>query len=163
MVASALGEGSTFTIYLPEAEMPPGRAAATEATFSPATGGRGHRILLVEDNVHLGKVCSELLQDLGYATEWAADAGQALELIGRDQWAFDLVFSDVIMPGMNGVELATLIRERYPHLPVVLTSGYSSALAESAHYGFELIRKPYSVEALARTLRKAIPERSSNG
>jgi DNA-binding NtrC family response regulator len=73
------------------------------------------------------------------------------------------VFSDVIMPGMNGVELATLIRERYPHLPVVLTSGYSSALAESAHHGFELIRKPYSVEALSRTLRRAIPERSSSG
>jgi len=63
------------------------------------------------------------------------------------------------MPGMNGVELATIIRKQYPHLPVVLTSGYSSALAESAHHGFELIQKPYSVEALSHTLRKAIQER----
>jgi DNA-binding NtrC family response regulator len=70
------------------------------------------------------------------------------------------VFSDVIMPGMNGVELATVIRERYPGLPVVLTSGYSSVLADNAHHGFELIQKPYSVEALSRILRKAISERS---
>jgi len=162
VVASVLGEGSTFTIYLPEAENPPGRNSVPEAKFDPVSGGRGRRVLLVEDNEHVGKVSSELLQDLGYATEWAADARQALDLLDRDQWAFDLVFSDVIMPGINGVELATIIRERYPHLPVVLTSGYSSALAESAHYGFELIRKPYSVEALARTLRKAMPERSSS-
>ena len=163
VVESALGEGSTFTVYLPQAEMPSGLEDTALADFGATVSGRGHRILLVEDNEHVGKVSSELLQDLGYATEWAADARQALDLIARDQWAFDLVFSDVIMPGMNGVELATIIRERHPHLPVVLTSGYSSALAESAHHGFELIRKPYSVEALSRILRKAIPERSSNG
>jgi len=62
---------------------------------------------------------------------------------------------------MNGVELATIIRERHPHLPVVLTSGYSSVLAENAHQGFELIQKPYSVEVLSRALRRAILERSS--
>jgi PAS domain S-box-containing protein len=163
VVESVLGEGSTFTIYLPQAATPSRRRNAADADFHPGTSGRGHRILLVEDDEHVGKVSSELLHDLGYATEWAADARQALELIARDQWAFDLVFSDVIMPGMNGVELATIIRERHPHLPVVLTSGYSSALAESADHGFELIRKPYSVEALSRALRKAIPERSSSG
>ena len=63
------------------------------------------------------------------------------------------------MPGMNGVELATVIRERYPGLPVVLTSGYSNVLAENAHHGFELVQKPYSVEVLSRTLRKAIAAR----
>ena len=76
----------------------------------------------------------------------------------KDEFSADLVFSDVIMPGMNGVELAGLIRERYPGLPVVLTSGYSNVLAESAHQGFELIQKPYSVELLSRILRKAISE-----
>ena len=58
-----------------------------------------------------------------------------------------------------GNQLAVVIRERYPGLPVVLTSGYSSVLADHAHRGFELIQKPYSVEALSRTLRKAISER----
>jgi len=60
---------------------------------------------------------------------------------------------------MNGVELATIIRERYPGLPIVLTSGYSSVLAENAHHGFELVQKPYSVEMLSRVIRKAIGER----
>lgn len=60
------------------------------------------------------------------------------------------------MPGMNGVELAATIRERYPGLPVVLTSGYSNVLAENADRGFDLIHKPYSVEVLSRALRKAI-------
>jgi PAS domain S-box-containing protein len=163
VVESTLGQGSTFTIYLPQAEMPSGIDDAVLPDSGATASGRGHRILLVEDNEYVGKVSCELLQDLGYATEWAADARQALDLIAKDQWAFDLVFSDVIMPGMNGVELATVIRKRHPHLPVVLTSGYSSALAESAHHGFELISKPYSVEALSRILRKAIPGRSSGG
>ena len=158
VVVSRLGAGSTFTIYLPQAEAPDAGADVTPANFDVMTTGRGHRILLVEDNKHVGRVSTEVLEDLGYAIKWADDAKQALKLIAEDEGAFDLVFSDVIMPGMNGVELATIIRERYPHLPIVLTSGYSSALAESAHRGFELIQKPYSLEALSRTLRKAILE-----
>ena len=65
------------------------------------------------------------------------------------------------MPGMNGVELAGIIRERFPGLPVVLTSGYSDVLAANVHHGFELIQKPYSVESLSRILRKAISEQRS--
>jgi DNA-binding NtrC family response regulator len=114
---------------------------------------------VVEDNEDVGQFSTELLQDLGYAIKWVTNAREALEVLATDELAFDLVFSDVIMPGMNGVELAVVIRERYPGLPVVLTSGYSSVLAENAHRGFELIQKPYSVEALSRTLRKAISER----
>ena len=113
----------------------------------------------MEDNEEVGQFSTELLQDLGYTTKRASNAKQALALIAADKLAFDLVFSDVIMPGMNGVEFATILREQYPELPVVLTSGYSSVLAENAHHGFELIQKPYSVEALSRTLRKAILER----
>ena len=86
----------------------------------------------------------------------ASMASAALAILSEDEFAVDLVFSDVIMPGMNGVELAGIIRERYPGLPVVLTSGYSNVLAENAHRGFELIQKPYSVELLSRILRKAI-------
>ena len=136
---------------------------ATQRNLEAAISGRGHRILVVEDNEEVGRFSTELLQDLGYATRRADNARQALALIAADQSAFDLVFSDVIMPGMNGVELATIIREQHPHLPVVLTSGYSSVLAENAHHGFELIQKPYSVEALSRALRKAILERSPTG
>jgi PAS domain S-box-containing protein len=159
VVDSVLGEGSTFTIYLPQAEAPSSHAGITAVNIEATTSGRGHRILVVEDNEDVGKFSTELLQDLGYATKRADNAKQALALIAADETAFDLVFSDVIMPGMNGVELATIIRERYPDLPVVLTSGYSSVLAENAHHGFKLIQKPYSVEALSRALQRAILER----
>ncbi|MGZ5874543.1 MAG: PAS domain S-box protein [Bradyrhizobium sp.] len=160
VAASKLKEGSTFTIYLPQAETPVSHTDIGAANIEAAMGGRGHRILVVEDNEDVGRFSTELLQDLGYSTRRADNAKQALALISADQSAFDLVFSDVIMPGMNGVELATIIRQQYPHLPVVLTSGYSSVLAENAHQGFELIQKPYSVEALSRTLRRAISERA---
>ena len=90
----------------------------------------------------------------------AAEAAGALKILDENEFSVDLVFSDVIMPGMNGVELAGIIRDRYPGLPVVLTSGYSNVLAENAHRGFELIQKPYSVEQLSRILRKAISDKA---
>ncbi|HEY0329575.1 MAG TPA: PAS domain S-box protein [Rhodopseudomonas sp.] len=160
-VISTPGAGSTFTIYLPQAEIPAELADVVAVRTEATASGRGHRVLVVEDNEDVGRFSTELLEDLGYAIRWVGNAVDALAAIAEDEFAFDLVFSDVIMPGMNGVELATLIRERYPGLPVVLTSGYSTVLAENAHRGFELIQKPYSVEGLSRTLRRAISERRS--
>jgi FixJ family two-component response regulator len=60
------------------------------------------------------------------------------------------------MPGLSGIELGQEIRRLYPDLPVVLTSGYSHVLAQNGSFGFELLHKPYSMEELARTLRKAV-------
>ena len=159
VAVSALRQGSTFTIYLPQAEAPSNHPSISARSIEGVPSGRGHRILIVEDNEDVGKFSTELLQDLGYGTRRADNAKQALALLAADQGAFDMVFSDVIMPGMNGVEMAKIIREQYPDLPVVLTSGYSSVLAENTHHGFALIQKPYSVEELSRTLRKAILER----
>jgi nitrogen-specific signal transduction histidine kinase len=159
VAVSTLLKGSKFTIYLPQAELPRDQAGISAINLEAVSSGHGHRILVVEDNEDVGRFSTELLQDLGYATRRADNAKQALALIAADHGAFDLVFSDVIMPGMNGVEMARIIREQYPHLPVVLTSGYSSVLAQNADHGFELVQKPYSVEALSRTLRKAIAER----
>src|SRR5262249_61246552 len=112
------------------------------------------------DNDAVGAFSTELLEDVGYTVRRVSEAAGALSILGQDEFAVDLVFSDVIMPGMNGVELAGIIRERYPGLPVVLTSGYSNVLAENTHHGFELIQKPYSVESLSRILRKAISEKA---
>jgi len=161
-VASTLGRGATFTIYLPQAA-PPKEPEAAKAGSEPATTGRGYRVLVVEDNEDVGAFSTELLEDLGYKVKRVADANAALAILAADEFAVDLVFSDVIMPGMNGVELAGIIRELYPGLPVVLTSGYSHVLAENAHRGFELIQKPYSVESLSRIVRKAIADRTSAG
>ena len=157
-VASTPGQGATFTIYLPQAAMPADAAEAAAAGSEPAARGRGYRVLVVEDNDDVGQFSTELLEDLGYTVRRVANADAALAILAEDEFAADLVFSDVIMPGMNGVELAGIIRERYPGLPVVLTSGYSNVLAENAHRGFELIQKPYSVESLSRILRKAISD-----
>ena len=115
----------------------------------------------MEDNDDVGAFSTELLEDLGYVVRRASDAAAALAMLAQDEFVVDLVFSDVIMPGMNGVELAGVLRERYPGLPVVLTSGYSNVLAENAHHGFDLIQKPYSVEALSRILRKAISDKAT--
>ncbi|WP_407175133.1 PAS domain S-box protein [Bradyrhizobium sp. STM 3562] len=155
-VASTLGQGTTFTIYLPQAEAPADAAQTASLGNEPATSGRGYRVLVVEDNDEVGRFSTELLEDLGYTVHRADNAATALRILAEDEFTVDLVFSDVIMPGMNGVELAGAIRDRYPGLPVVLTSGYSNVLAENAHRGFELIQKPYSVEALSRILRKAV-------
>ena len=138
--------------------MPADAVEAAATGSEPAARGRGYRVLVVEDNDDVGQFSTELLEDLGYTVRRVASADAALAILAEDEFSADLVFSDVIMPGMNGVELAGIVRERYPGLPVVLTSGYSNVLAENAHRGFELIQKPYSVELLSRILRKAISE-----
>jgi PAS domain S-box-containing protein len=158
-VESQIGHGATFTIYLPQAPCPATAMEVAALTSEPATTGRGYRVLVVEDNDDVGRFSTELLEDLGYVVRRVANANAALAILSEDEFAVDLVFSDVIMPGMNGVELASVVRDRYPGLPVVLTSGYSNVLAESAHRGFELIQKPYSVESLSRILRKAMAEK----
>ena len=108
---------------------------------------------MVEDNVEVGRFSTQLLQDLGYETTWAANADEALKLIVEVN-AFDAVFSDVVMPGMSGIELGHEIQRRYPSLPVVLTSGYSHVLAEEGSHGFELLHKPYAAEDLSKVLRR---------
>jgi CheY-like chemotaxis protein len=118
-------------------------------------------VLVVEDNVEVGAFCTQLLEDLGYATVWARDAGEALSAI-EDGGYFDAVFSDVAMPVMNGIELATRIRDRFPGLPIVLTSGYSDVLAQKGRHGFELLQKPYAVEDLSRVLRRVARSRETS-
>jgi DNA-binding NtrC family response regulator len=76
----------------------------------------------------------------------------ALEVLESGE-TFDLVFTDVVMPGMSGIELAKEVGRRYPNLPVVLTSGYSHVLAQEGSHGLPLLQKPYSVEQLTRFVR----------
>ena len=114
---------------------------------------------MVEDNAQVGEFSSQLLHDLGYQTVVASNAEEALQLIEKESDRFDIVFSDVVMPGLDGVSLGQEIRQRLPHMPFVLTSGYSHVLSDDGHHGFELLQKPYSVEDLSRVLRRALMER----
>ncbi|MEG0242654.1 response regulator [Pseudomonas sp. WS 5412] len=155
-VASVLGQGTVFTLYLPQVEPETilDNVVETPLELAPDAGRR--RILIVEDNLEVGRFANQILQDLGYQTVWATHAEEALEMIGPDARAFDGVFSDVVMPGIGGVALARELRRRRPDLPVVLTSGYSEELAKSGYDGFEFLAKPYSADQVSRVLAKAM-------
>ncbi|PIK69750.1 hypothetical protein CS379_28270, partial [Methylobacterium frigidaeris] len=157
-VTSRLGVGSTFVLYLPEVPAPvdPDRPAPADEGLAPARAGQ--RVLLVEDNVGVGRFAAQILNDLGYVATWVTNAEAALDVLAQDA-GYDAVFSDVVMPGMGGIELGKALRRRHPGLPVILTSGYSHVLAQEGSHGFPLLHKPYSAEQLSRMLASAIGQR----
>ncbi|MCJ2061743.1 response regulator [Methylobacterium sp. J-088] len=157
-VTSEVGRGTTFTLYLPEVEakVPEQPAEGTVERQGPIADGQ--RVLVVEDNVEVGRFCTQILEDLGYATTWAANAEEALDRLGTDGAGFQAVFSDVVMPGMGGLELARRLRTRFPGMPVVLASGHSHMLSQDDTHGFEVMHKPYSDEQIGRVLRRVIRE-----
>lgn len=153
-VASVLGQGTVFTLYLPQVEPELTLDSTVQAPLELDPDAARRRILIVEDNLEVGRFANQILQDLGYQTVWATHAEEALEMIGPDARAFDGVFSDVVMPGMGGVALARELRRRRPDLPVILTSGYSEELANCGYDGFEFLAKPYSADQISRVLAK---------
>ena len=152
-VASPEGEGATFTLYLPRAaNVLIDHDHADELEMAPRHDAY---ILIVEDNHDVGRFATEALRELGYSTHLATDGQLAIAALAEADGAYDAVFSDVVMPGMSGIELGQELRRLYPDLPIVLTSGYSSVLAATGTHGFELLQKPYSIDELSRALRKA--------
>ena len=153
VVVSEVGKGSVFTLYLPRVASSVSPALSLSET--PLVDGYGLSVLVVEDNRDVGTFATDALRELGYATELRHSAAEALDELKSHAGRYDVVFSDVVMPGISGIELAQQIRKLYPDLPVVLTSGYSHVLAENGTFGFELLQKPYSIEQLSRVLAKA--------
>jgi signal transduction histidine kinase/ActR/RegA family two-component response regulator len=153
-VRSEVGRGTTFTLLLPAAAE---GAEQRERRRAPATASAGvGRVLVVEDNAEVGEFAVQLLTDMGYQPQLASSAAEALERLEADAAAYDVVFSDVVMPGRGGVDFAKIVRERWPELPILLTSGYSHVLVDDPHHGFPLLHKPYSAEALTSALRAAM-------
>jgi CheY-like chemotaxis protein len=128
------------------------------AEFSDAA----RKILLVEDDPLVAEACEMLLEDFGYAVKRAATADEALQLVTAGEQV-DLVFSDIVMPGeLTGVELAQILRDKWPKLPILLTSGFSKAAADALKRGFSLLPKPYLPTDLQREIESALAAAPSN-
>ncbi|WP_174299383.1 ATP-binding protein [Caulobacter sp. S45] len=156
-VLSETGKGTAFRLYLPRTS---GRRTARiepVVELARTTLPRaGLRVLVVEDNDAVGRFAVEMLADLGHSPTRAANAEEAFAYLGADANGFDAVFSDVMMPGIDGLTMARILRDRFRTLPVLLTSGYSHVVAQEGTHGFELLQKPYSVGALAERLEQVV-------
>jgi CheY-like chemotaxis protein len=154
-VDSVVGEGTEFTLYLPRSQDGP-KLVREDNENRARILGEGACVLVVEDNEQVGEFATAALKELGYSTELATDGFKALAALDARPGRFHIVFSDVVMPGMTGLELGRAVRDRHPDVAFVLTSGYSHVLAQDDRHGFELLHKPYSVEQLSRVLRRVV-------
>ncbi|TMJ16454.1 MAG: response regulator, partial [Alphaproteobacteria bacterium] len=150
-VESVEGEGTTIRLILPRSDKLPAQHRAAE---SEGEAPAGLKVLLVEDNDHVREFATALLEDLHYKVLSAEGGEEALALLEREE--VDLLFSDVVMPGMSGIDLARAAREAHPGLPVLLASGYSEAVIEGAAAPFEFLNKPYDPTMLATAIAAAM-------
>jgi len=123
-VYSEEGKGTTFRIYFPHHEEP-GEIVETRQTVTPVKG-KGERILVVEDEPMLIEVTREILKAAGYAVVTTTRPQEALQIVSSDTIGFELLVSDVVLPEMNGKELAKRIREHLPDIRVLFMSGYTA-------------------------------------
>jgi CheY-like chemotaxis protein len=114
------------------------------------------RLLYVEDNAQIAEITCMMLEDFGLEIIQAASAEEALKLAGEGDGPppFDIVLTDVVMPGLSGVQLARRLNRRWPKLPVVLVSGFSEELASGYGGQYELLRKPFTRGALLESLQR---------
>jgi CheY-like chemotaxis protein len=156
-VESEVGAGATISILLPCAD--PQLAGPAELTVADEPTKLVGRILIVEDNVEVGTFAETLLSEHGHEVALATSAEHALDLLKQGQ--FDLVFSDVVMPGMGGLRLAEILETERPELPVVLATGYSQEIAESGVKGRQVILKPYRLATLQSAIEVALKGRAA--
>jgi signal transduction histidine kinase/ActR/RegA family two-component response regulator len=162
-VDSELGQGSTFTVFLPQA-----RGASTRqviATTKPLASLAHETVLVVEDEPGVRRAVQRNLERLGYHVLAAHDGEEALRIV-ESLDTIDLLLSDVVMPGIDGPEVAGRLRAKWNDLPVLFVTGYSAdRLAPSGAIGphDRVLEKPYQFEELARTIREMLEARASRG
>ncbi len=148
-IESELGKGASVKLYLPRAREAR-RVEGVVVNEAAATGRE--RILLVEDDDLLRAQVGGELQNLGYRVVSARSGAEALQML-REGDVFDLLFTDVVMAGMSGSQLAALARGIAPHMPVLYTSGHPETMMDDEGYlapGVTLLRKPYRRELAAK-------------
>lgn len=158
VVDSVPGQGARFHVYLPVVAAASSNGDAIELALDPLCG-HGERVLLVEDESSVRDAISRALEENGYTILAAANAAEALELYEREQGRFDLLLSDVVLPGQSGVQLAEELLARKPGLRVLLTSGYAdreplrNAIRQK---DFRFLQKPYDVAGLLHAVHETI-------
>jgi PAS domain S-box-containing protein len=157
MVSSKPGQGSEFNVYLPITERQVDRLP--EQMQNLPTGSE--RILIVDDELAVAKLCSQLLDRLGYSVSFRTSSYEALELVRMRPTEFDLVISDMTMPNMTGDKLAIAMMEIRPDLPVIICTGYSNRISEAmaAKIGIRgFAYKPVVKADLAKLVRRVLDE-----
>jgi PAS domain S-box-containing protein len=159
-VQSSLGEGSTFTIFLPTIE----QTASLQDENTPPDIHEGHgnaRVLFVDDEAFLVEVGQEMLEQLGYEVVATTNSQEALGLFCSQSEKFDLVITDQTMPNMTGSELATKILHIKPDIPIILCTGFSEVITEEQAKALgirEFILKPISRQDMAQAIRKVLED-----
>ncbi len=164
-VESELGSGTTFRVYLPRVIALVGLAPIAPSVLS----SRGHEtILVVEDEDSLRTLVTRILGGFGYTVVTAATAGEALEILEETEVPFDLLLTDVVLPGgMQGSDLARSLHFSQPELPVLYMSGYTrDAITHAGRLdeGVNYLAKPFTPDALGRMVRTVLDQaRASSG
>ena len=149
-IRSTPGKGTSVCIYLPRHTAVAASETAAPRLPAERVQGQGERVLVVEDEPIVRNIVVEVLHQLGYRAIEAVDAETGLAMLQDD--SVDMLISDIGLPGMDGRQLADAARTLYPHLRVLLMSGYASAATSAGGFlgpGMALITKPFSVDGLA--------------
>ncbi|WP_198147547.1 GAF domain-containing hybrid sensor histidine kinase/response regulator [Sphingobium chungbukense] len=157
-VQSREGQGTTVQLFLPRFT---GKAGPWEGARVPGADrqAKGETILVVEDDAGVRAYSAEILRDLGYRVIEAADGAAALRLVERRGQGIDLLFTDVVMPGMSGSELAQRALALRPGLKVLFTSGYTRdgfMRDGRLEAGIALLPKPFALGDLAGQIRRLL-------
>ncbi len=163
------GQGSTFRLYFPRHVGDGTEKADRHPARAPAPRGGNETLLVVEDEPSILKMTVTMLENLGYTALAAGSPREAMRLAEARHGEVRLLISDVVMPEMNGVDLARALRSRFPGLRVLLMSGYAASVIArqgALEKGMGFVAKPFSVHELAAKVREALdapelePERS---
>ena len=165
-VYSELGHGTTFRIYLPAVAPPaPAQAGAPAAPADAERLDGTETILLTEDEEGIRRVVDRILTGHGYTVLHAPDPATALELILGQEDRIAALVTDVIMPGMTGLELSRVLRERQPHLRTLFLSGYTADIVTGGALPPDsaFLEKPFDARSLALALRRLLDAPVSPG
>jgi PAS domain S-box-containing protein len=152
------GAGTTFSIYLPTCTDRPLDAASEPVQAVDIPTG-AETVMVVEDNHMVRELARTVLQELGYAPVTASSGEDCLRIVEHLEPEIDLLLTDVVMPGISGIELHERLAARYPRMRVVYMSGHADSIIGKQGVTGEnvrLMQKPFSVRALAENIRAAL-------